>query len=251
MRGKQNLKSFNLGKTHYFIYYSLLFFISLLAVAPCKDRELTPTPRLAPEGTLFVIKPFVISHESGVVGFKLGDKVKVVGEDSSALSISAKGIDFSQETDYFTNNLDALDALLRNAPISIPQSKPASSATPKVDKPLLNPRVEFLKNNLRIYQKEIIKMTTRIEKAADERESKYFYRYGGGRDNWNRNGTRRKMPATSLSVDASQIISLIKERTGLKNDVISNFSELSKIDPNAAKEYRELVDNLDYWYRDK
>ena len=242
---------------NYFIYYFLLFFISLLAVAPCKDRELTPTPtptptpRLAPEGTLFVIKPFVISHESGVVGFKLGDKVKVVGEDSSALSISAKGIDFSQETDFFTNNLDALDALFRNAPISITQSKPASSAAPKVDKPLLNHRVEFLKNNLRIYQKEITKMTARIEKAADERESKYFYRYGGGRNNWTHSGHRRKMPATTLSVEASKIISLIEERTRLKNGVISNFSDLSKIDPYAANEYHEFVNNLDYWHRDK
>jgi hypothetical protein len=177
--------------------------------------------------------------------------VKVAGKDSSTLSISAKGIDFYQEKDFFTDNLDELDALLKNTPIPKPQPKPTSSATPKVDQPLLNHRVEFLKNNLRIYQKEITKMTARIEKAADERESKYFYRYGGGRNNWTHSGHRRKMPATTLSVEASKIISLIEERTRLKNGVNSNFSELSKIDPYAANEYREFVNNLDYWHRDK
>ena len=114
----------------------------------------TPTPRLAPDGTLFVIKPFGISNETGIIGFKLGDKVQAVGNNEGLLSISAKGINFYKEADYFTNNLDELAAFSKNTPIAIPQRKPIVSAAPKPDSTSAIPRVEFLKRNLLIYKKE-------------------------------------------------------------------------------------------------
>jgi hypothetical protein len=64
-------------------------------------------------------------------------------------------------------------------------------------------------------------------------------------------GKRVQQIAVTLSADASKVIYLIEERSRLKNDICQSFLKLREIDQNAAKEYRELVDNLDYWYRDK
>ena len=89
-------------------------------------------------------------------------------------------------------------------------------------------------------------MTDRIEIAADERESKRFYRYGGGRNKYSLNGTKiRNLPTATLSVEASNIISLIEKKDALVRDMNRNLSELYNIDPTTAEQYRKIISDRD------
>jgi len=184
---------------------------------------------LAPEGTLYVTKPFSITNDAGIIGFKIGDQVKVLDRKSNLLSISAKNLTFNKEEGFFTNNIDQIENLLKEAPpiytpIPTPIKVPQISPTP-------NPKVKILKDNLNRYKIEIDEIKNRIDKASKERSLKGFPAYGGSRPP---GGIKT---IVTLSVDASQIEKLIEQKNIWLNEMRSHYFELQKIDYNSAAPY--------------
>jgi len=72
----------------------------------------TPQARLAPPGTLYVVKNFSIRTEDGLHGFPPGKKVTLVREDILDLIVTDDVIEGRAPKDSFTNDLDILDAVM-------------------------------------------------------------------------------------------------------------------------------------------
>jgi hypothetical protein len=147
---------------------------------------------------------------------------------SNLLSISAKNLTFDKEETFFTNNLDQIEQILERRPSSTPIPTPIKS--PQIS-PTPNPEVGRLKENLSGYKKLIDNQKNRIEKAADERQSKGFPRYGGSRPP---GGIKR---IVTLSVDASQIEKLIEQKNIWLNQMRPYYYELQRIDYKSAEPY--------------
>ena len=75
----------------------------------------TPVVRLAPDGTLYVIKHFSVFLEDGLHGFPLGRKVTLLSEDESNYTVTDGQVSGTAPKTSFTNDLDLLSNIIKKA----------------------------------------------------------------------------------------------------------------------------------------
>ena len=73
---------------------------------PAPARPVTSQPRLAPEGTFFLLERASLPIESGVIGFAPGTKVTLVGQGASASTVTDGQYQFEVQSSQLTNDLD-------------------------------------------------------------------------------------------------------------------------------------------------
>src|SRR5256886_11754086 len=82
---------------------------------PAQQREARPTParsivtkqpRLAPEGTYFLLQRTSLKIDSGVVGFAPGTKVTMLDQGNSASTVTDGQYQFAVPLSQLTNDLD-------------------------------------------------------------------------------------------------------------------------------------------------
>lgn len=81
------------------------------APIPTATPEPTPQVRLAPSGTLYVVKHFSVSMEDGLHGFPIGRKVTITSEDDLNFTVTDGTMTGTAPKASFTNNLDVVDKL--------------------------------------------------------------------------------------------------------------------------------------------
>jgi hypothetical protein len=67
---------------------------------------LAKQPRLAPEGTYFLLQRVSLKTESGVIGFAPGTKVTIVDQGDSMSTVSDGAFQFTVASSQLTNDLD-------------------------------------------------------------------------------------------------------------------------------------------------
>lgn len=85
----------------------LLLFSAVAAFAVVSLRG----PRLAPDGTMFLLEPGMIRTEVGIIGFPAGSAVRVASQEGELWTVAADGIEFEVPRQKLTNNLDIAEAL--------------------------------------------------------------------------------------------------------------------------------------------
>jgi len=68
-------------------------------------------PRLAPEGTYFLLQRASLKIDSGVIGFTPGTKVTLVDRNDSMSTVSDGQYQFSVASSQLTNDLDVADSV--------------------------------------------------------------------------------------------------------------------------------------------
>lgn len=85
------------------------------STTPTPMPEVTPVVRMAPDGTLFVIKQFSVSLKDGLHGFPLGREVTLLSEDESNYTVTDGEVSGTAPKSNFTNNLDLLSSIIKKA----------------------------------------------------------------------------------------------------------------------------------------
>ena len=80
---------------------------------PTATPEPTPQVRLAPSGTLYVIKHFSVATDTGLHGFPIGREVTIVSENASSYSVSDGTQTGTAPKTSFSNDLDVVENLLK------------------------------------------------------------------------------------------------------------------------------------------
>jgi len=73
---------------------------------PAPARPVTSQPRLAPEGTFFLLQRASLPIDSGVIGFAPGTKVTMVEQGDSASTVTDGQYQFTVQSSQLTNDLD-------------------------------------------------------------------------------------------------------------------------------------------------
>ena len=76
------------------------------AAKPTPARPVAPQPRLAPEGTYFLLERASLKIDSGVVGFAPGTKVALLDHGDSASTVTDGQYQFTVPSSQLTNDLD-------------------------------------------------------------------------------------------------------------------------------------------------
>ena len=76
------------------------------AAKPTPARRVTPQPRLAPEGTYFLLERASLRIDSGVIGFAPGTKVTLLDQGNSASTVTDGQYQFAVPPSQLTNDLD-------------------------------------------------------------------------------------------------------------------------------------------------
>ncbi len=76
------------------------------AAKPTPARPVTPQPRLAPEGTYFLLERASLRIDSGVIGFAPGTKVTLLDQGNSASTVTDGQYQFAVPPSQLTNDLD-------------------------------------------------------------------------------------------------------------------------------------------------
>ena len=90
---------------------------------PAQQREARPTParsmvtkqpRLAPEGTYFLLQRTSLKIDSGVVGFAPGTKVTMIDQRDSMTTVSDGQYQFTVPSSQLTNDLDIAESAVKS-----------------------------------------------------------------------------------------------------------------------------------------
>ncbi len=91
---------------------------------PAKSQPARPTPaarsvvvkqpRLAPDGTYFLLRRVSLNIDSGVVGFAAGTKVMMLKQGDPLSTVSAGKYQFSVAPSLLTNDLDIADGVAKS-----------------------------------------------------------------------------------------------------------------------------------------
>ncbi len=76
------------------------------AAKPTPARPVAPQPRLAPEGTYFLLERASLRIDSGVIGFAAGTKVTLLDQGDSASTVTDGQYRFTVPPSQLTNDLD-------------------------------------------------------------------------------------------------------------------------------------------------
>src|SRR5437773_1201291 len=81
---------------------------------PAPARPVTSQPRLAPEGTFFLVERASLPIESGVIGFAPGTKVTLLDQRDSGSTVTDGQYQFTVQSSYLTNDLDIAASVARS-----------------------------------------------------------------------------------------------------------------------------------------
>ena len=74
-----------------------------------------PAPRLAPEGTVYLLRRVAVATENSLFGLAEGSEVKVIELRSGKLLVETQGLQFEIDQQYATNDLNQRDTTLTRA----------------------------------------------------------------------------------------------------------------------------------------
>ena len=74
-----------------------------------------PKPRLAREGTVYLLRRVAVTTENSLYGFAEGSEVNVIEERSGKLLVETQGLRFEIDQEYATCDLDQRDTVLARA----------------------------------------------------------------------------------------------------------------------------------------
>jgi hypothetical protein len=75
----------------------------------------TPAPRLAPEGTVYLLRRVAVATENSLFGLAEGSEVKVIEARSGKLLVETQGLQFEIDQEYATSDLNQRDRVLTRA----------------------------------------------------------------------------------------------------------------------------------------
>ncbi len=103
----------------------ILLLAGMLIVSGCSKPQVSPqdsaaatpapAPRLAPEGTVYLLRRVAVATENSLYGLAEGSEVKVIEERSGKLLVEAQGLRFEIDQEYATSDLDQREAVLARA----------------------------------------------------------------------------------------------------------------------------------------
>ena len=103
----------------------ILLLAGMLIVSGCSKPQVSPqdsaaatpapAPRLAPEGTVYLLRRVAVATENSLYGLAEGSEVKVVEERSGKLLVEAQGLRFEIDQEYATSDLDQRETVLARA----------------------------------------------------------------------------------------------------------------------------------------
>jgi len=74
-----------------------------------------PAPRLAPEGTVYLLRRVAVATENSIYGLAEGSEVKVIESRSGKLLVETQGLQFEIDQEYATSDLNQRDTVLTRA----------------------------------------------------------------------------------------------------------------------------------------
>ena len=84
------------------------------AAKPTPARPVAPQPRLAPEGTYFLLERASLKIDSGVIGFAPGTKVALLDQGDSASTVTDGQYQFTVPSSRLTNDLDIAESVAKS-----------------------------------------------------------------------------------------------------------------------------------------
>jgi len=84
------------------------------AAKPTPARPAKPQPRLAPEGTYFLLERASLRIDSGVIGFTPGTKVTLLDQGDSASTVTDGQYQFTVPSSRLTNDLDIAESVAKS-----------------------------------------------------------------------------------------------------------------------------------------
>jgi len=84
------------------------------AAKPTPARPAKPQPRLAPEGTYFLLERASLKIDSGVIGFAPGTKVALLDQGDSASTVTDGQYQFTVPSSRLTNDLDIAESVAKS-----------------------------------------------------------------------------------------------------------------------------------------
>jgi hypothetical protein len=103
----------------------ILLLAGMLIVCGCSKPQISPedsaqatpapAPRLAPQGTVYLLRRVVVATENSLSGLAEGSEVKVIEERSGKLLVEAQGLRFEIDQEYATSDLDQRETVLAGA----------------------------------------------------------------------------------------------------------------------------------------
>jgi hypothetical protein len=103
----------------------ILLLAGMLTVCGCSKPQISPqdsaqatpapAPRLAPQGTVYLLRRVAIATENSLYGLAEGSEVKVIEERSGKLLVEAQGLRFEIDQEYATSDLDQRETVLARA----------------------------------------------------------------------------------------------------------------------------------------
>ena len=103
----------------------ILLLAGMLIVSGCSKPQISPqdsaaatpapAPRLAPEGTVYLLRRVAVATENSLFGLAEGSEVKVIELRSGKLLVETQGLQFEIDQQYATNDLNQRDTMLTRA----------------------------------------------------------------------------------------------------------------------------------------
>ena len=193
--------------------------VSTPAPTPTPTPTPIPTPqaRLAPEGTLYVVKSFSKTTQDGIHGFSAGKKVTLIREEAGSYVVTDGDVEGVASKDSFTNNMDIVDSLTAKAKQQVQTiqqvgndgknslaAKEAANNKVMADEKAARQKEQW-NQNVAARKEALNALNKRISAARSERTSKGFPADGGPRDDY----YHHTHHTVTLGTDASQIETLL------------------------------------------
>ena len=133
--------------------------------------ERPPTPRLAPEGTVYTLERSSAESDTGLVGIPAGTELKVASKGATETTVEYLGHRLNLPNTSLTRDLDAVDAVRSDEARRRRQVTP-TKPTKQDDQKQTNPQVDRLKKDLLSVQDRMDDVRYRLKKIAVALEEK-------------------------------------------------------------------------------
>jgi hypothetical protein len=173
--------------------------------------------RLAPADVYYVVKPFSVTTESGINGFRVGKEVKLIKTEGGKMFVTDGEIEGSATSDHFTNDLNIVDGIRAKAASASQQiPPPAAVSVPPVaasppDTASQEPadrRKTALETELANLNVQLAAYEARVSAARTELDDKGY----------NEDGSRERTRAVRRNVDGTHTGYSAGKLTSLSDD---------------------------------